>query len=178
MNHAGFIPERRPAETLARIESPVGTLLAGAVEEGVCRLEFADRRATEARPGSLPATAPGEHRHLATLRRELGAYFAGKLSRFAVPLAVRGTEFQVKVWEALRRIPHGETRSYADIAREIGRPSAVRAVARANGDNRIAVLIPCHRVIGSDGSLTGYGGGLWRKEKLLEIEGVRRALFA
>ncbi|MCC6661886.1 MAG: methylated-DNA--[protein]-cysteine S-methyltransferase [Phycisphaerales bacterium] len=122
--------------------------------------------------------APGQHRHLATLRRELSAYFAGGLRRFTVPLAVRGTEFQVKVWEALRRIPHGQTRSYATVAGEVGRPSAVRAVARANGDNRIAIIIPCHRVIGSDGSLTGYGGGLWRKERLLEIEGARGLLFA
>lgn len=169
--------------TVDWIESPVGPLLAGAVGEGVCLLEFVDRRAIKRQIETMKrrfkaGAAPGQHRHLATLRRELSAYFAGGLRRFTVPLAVRGTEFQVKVWEALRRIPHGQTRSYATVAGEVGRPSAVRAVARANGDNRIAIIIPCHRVIGSDGSLTGYGGGLWRKERLLEIEGARGLLFA
>lgn len=164
--------------TVAWLESPVGPLLAGAVEEGVCLLEFVDRRAIEKQLDTLrrrfsAAAAPGEHPHLALLRTELAAYFRGTLRRFAVPLAVRGTPFQATVWDALRRIPHGQTRSYADIAADIARPTAVRAVARANGDNRIAILIPCHRVIGSDGSLTGYGGGLWRKQKLLEIEGAR-----
>ena len=161
--------------TIAWVRSPIGPLLAGAVEEGVCLLEFVDRRAIEHQIETMKrrfgaGAAPGNHRHLDTLERELDAYFAGRLRRFTVPLSVRGTEFQVKVWGALRRIPHGETRSYAQIAREVGRPSAVRAVARANGDNRIGILIPCHRVIGSDGTLTGYGGGLWRKAKLLEIE--------
>ena len=92
--------------------------------------------------------------------------------RFDVPITTPGTEFQQKVWSELREIPFGITRSYAEQAKRIGQPAAVRAVARANGDNRIAILIPCHRVIGSDGKLTGYGGGLWRKQKLLEIEGV------
>lgn len=168
--------------TVSWMESPVGPLLVGAVDEGVCLVEFVDRRAIEKQIDTMKrrfgaSAAPGEHRHLAMLKRELEAYFAGKLTKFAVPLSIRGTEFQVKVWAALRRIPHGETRSYADIARDIGQPTAVRAVARANGDNRIAILIPCHRVIGSDGTLTGYGGGLWRKEKLLEIEGAGAGLW-
>jgi O-6-methylguanine DNA methyltransferase len=92
------------------------------------------------------------------------------LKEFTVPIDAPGTPFQERVWAALKRIPHGQTRSYAQIAREIGEAKAVRAVAKANGDNRIAILIPCHRVIGSDGTLTGYGGGLWRKEWLLDLE--------
>jgi O-6-methylguanine DNA methyltransferase len=98
------------------------------------------------------------------------SYFAGDLRHFSIPLVAPGTEFQRTVWDELRRIPFGETRSYADVARAIGRPSAVRAVARANGDNRMAIFIPCHRVVGSDGRLTGYGGGLWRKQHLLDLE--------
>ncbi len=97
-------------------------------------------------------------------------YFRGRLTEFSVPLLTPGTAFQRLVWSQLRAIPSGTTRSYGEIAAEIGRPTAVRAVARANGDNRIAILIPCHRVVGSDGELTGYGGGLWRKRRLLEIE--------
>ena len=104
------------------------------------------------------------------LTDELESYFQGGLTEFSVPLLTPGTDFQRSVWSRLRAIPSGATRSYAEIAAEIGRPTAVRAVARANGDNRIAILIPCHRVIGSDGTLTGYGGGLWRKRRLLEIE--------
>jgi AraC family transcriptional regulator, regulatory protein of adaptative response / methylated-DNA-[protein]-cysteine methyltransferase len=104
------------------------------------------------------------------LERELTAYFHGRSAEFTVSLALHGSEFSKSVWERLRAIPVGETRSYGDIAREIGRPAATRAVARANGANQIAIVIPCHRVIGADGSLTGYGGGLWRKQKLIEIE--------
>jgi AraC family transcriptional regulator of adaptative response/methylated-DNA-[protein]-cysteine methyltransferase len=117
---------------------------------------------------------PGSSRHLDRLSEELGRYLAGELARFEVPLDLRGTEFQRKAWKALQSIPYGETRSYAEQARIVGRPSAVRAVARANGENRIAVLVPCHRVVGADGSLTGYGGGLWRKRWLLDLERGRR----
>ncbi len=101
---------------------------------------------------------------------ELERYFAGELTTFETPLEVPGTEFQQAVWSALRDVPYGETISYGEQARRIGRPEAVRAVARANGDNRIAIIVPCHRVIGADGRLTGYGGGLWRKRRLLELE--------
>ena len=101
---------------------------------------------------------------------QLEGYFRGGLTEFSVPLRTPGTEFQRLVWSRLRAIPSGTTRTYSGIAAEFGRPTAVRAVARANGDNRIAILIPCHRVVGSDGKLTGYGGGLWRKQRLLEIE--------
>jgi AraC family transcriptional regulator of adaptative response/methylated-DNA-[protein]-cysteine methyltransferase len=104
------------------------------------------------------------------LRVELSEYFRGERTDFDLPLHAPGTSFQMRVWDELRRIPIGATTSYARLAESIGHPAAVRAVARANGDNRIAIIIPCHRVIGSDGSLTGYGGGLWRKKKLLELE--------
>ncbi|HVU64548.1 MAG TPA: methylated-DNA--[protein]-cysteine S-methyltransferase [Phycisphaerales bacterium] len=155
------------------LDTPIGPMLACATDRGVCRLEFVDADPPDARPGLID-TGPSEH--LEQLEREIAAYFKTGEARFTVGLDPRGTEFQRSVWNVLRTIPCGQTRSYADIARAIGRPAAVRAVARANGDNPIAILIPCHRVIGSDGTLTGYGGGLWRKEQLLHLEGAR--LFA
>jgi O-6-methylguanine DNA methyltransferase len=109
----------------------------------------------------------------AGLRRQLEEYFAGERREFDLTLAPEGTPFERSVWEELRRIPFGETRSYGEIARAIGRPNAFRAVGRANGANPIPIVVPCHRVIGSDGSLTGFGGGLEAKSRLLEIEGRR-----
>jgi AraC family transcriptional regulator of adaptative response/methylated-DNA-[protein]-cysteine methyltransferase len=108
--------------------------------------------------------------HLSILATQLAAYFAGTRTTFTVPLHTPGTEFQQQVWRMLRDIPCGQVRSYAQQAAAIGRPTATRAVARANGDNRIAIVIPCHRVIGADGTLTGYGGQLWRKQWLLDHE--------
>ena len=108
--------------------------------------------------------------------RELAAFMEGSNDRFTVPLAPGGTPFQRQVWDALQTIRRGETRSYGALARAIGRPEATRAVARANGANRIAIVIPCHWVIGADGSLTGYGGGLWRKRRLIEVERTRAGL--
>ncbi|MEP0847227.1 MAG: methylated-DNA--[protein]-cysteine S-methyltransferase [Phycisphaerae bacterium] len=159
------------------IASPLGELFAVAADEGICLLEFADRRALRAQLETLGRRVPGpvlhaEHRHLSALRAQLGEYFAGARREFNLPILIRGTPFQEQVWAALRSIPFGQTRSYAEIARQVGRPTAVRAVARANGENRLAILIPCHRVIGSDGTLTGYGGGLWRKKWLLTHERV------
>jgi len=110
------------------------------------------------------------HHVLEALEEELADYFAGKLKKFDSPLVEPGTPFQESVWAALRDIPYGETRSYAELARAVGNPKAVRAVAQANGRNRIAILVPCHRVINTGGKLGGYGGGLWRKRRLLEIE--------
>jgi AraC family transcriptional regulator, regulatory protein of adaptative response / methylated-DNA-[protein]-cysteine methyltransferase len=161
--------------THTHIESPLGLLLAGAVERGVCLLEFAegDRGATalQAVAEQLGTTVvAGEHPHFDLLRRELALYFAGKLATFEVPLFPVGTDFQKTVWQALLRIPYGVTRSYKQQAATLGNPDGVRAVAAANGRNHIAIIIPCHRVIGDDGSLTGYGGGLWRKQQLLELE--------
>lgn len=161
--------------TICRIPSPLGPMVAGATENGVCLLEFADRRMLPTQIRRLHERfdcvfVQGENDVLADLRAELEPYFSGELSEFTVPLEVPGTPFQESVWSELRRIPHGRTISYGDLARRIGKPTAVRAVARANGDNRIAILIPCHRVVGSDGKLTGYGGGLWRKRRLLDLE--------
>jgi methylated-DNA-[protein]-cysteine S-methyltransferase len=115
---------------------------------------------------------------LLELRQQLAQYFAGERREFALPLEPRGTEFERRVWQALMAIPYGETRSYAEVAAAIGRPSACRAVGRANGSNPIAVVIPCHRVIGSDGSLTGYGGGLPLKRLLLDLESGNGAASA
>lgn len=165
-----------PVAHVDRIATPIGAMVAAAIGKELVLFEFADRRMLPAQFERLSRVfgcvcAPGaDSPVLQRLRRELDDYFAGKLRDFSVPVRVKGTPFQESVWKALLRIPCGVTRSYADIAKEIGRPTAVRAVARANGDNRICILIPCHRVIGSDGTLTGYGGGLWRKQRLLEVE--------
>lgn len=179
----GAAPGRARADAscvvVAMIESPLGPLLAGATDEGLCLLEFTDRRMlehnlreTQRRFGC--AIVPGEHRWLERARGELAEYFAGARQEFGVALAPRGTAFQEKVWRELRRIPHGATIAYDELARRIGQPTAQRAVASANGLNRICILIPCHRVIGKDGTLTGYGGGLWRKRLLLELERTGR----
>ena len=157
------------------ITTPLGEMLAGASDAGVCLLEFTDSRGLATQISTLrrrfaAPIMPGDSAHLAALRTQLEAYFAGDESEFDLPLDAPGTPFQESVWKALRQIPVGETRSYAAIAKAIGRPTAVRAVARANGDNRIAILIPCHRVIGSDGSAVGYAGQVWRKQWLLNHE--------
>ncbi len=161
--------------TVTRIPTPLGPMVAGSVDDALCLLEFADRRMIETQIVRLQKRldcvfVPGSSALFGELTDELEAYFRGGLTEFRVPLLTPGTEFQRLVWSRLRAIPSGTTRTYGEIAAEIGRPTAVRAVARANGDNRIAILIPCHRVVGSDGKLTGYGGGLWRKQRLLEIE--------
>jgi AraC family transcriptional regulator of adaptative response/methylated-DNA-[protein]-cysteine methyltransferase len=113
---------------------------------------------------------PGEHPLMGRVQEELNAYFDGQLQEFSIPVQTSGTAFQESVWQVLLSIPYGQMLSYADVAHRIGQPEAVRAVGRANGDNRVAIIIPCHRVVGSDGSLTGYGGGLWRKKFLLSLE--------
>lgn len=160
---------------LSRVETPLGPMLLGATDSGVCLLEFTDRRMLETQLQRIArrlncAFVPGSNAAADQARTELEEYFARQRTQFDVPLDARGTDFQERVWTALREIPFGETRSYGDQARMIGSPSAVRAVARANGDNRIAIIIPCHRVIGSNGTLTGYGGGIWRKRWLLHHE--------
>jgi AraC family transcriptional regulator of adaptative response/methylated-DNA-[protein]-cysteine methyltransferase len=156
------------------LETPLGPMLAIAGDRGLELLEFVDRRAleTELRElrRSLGAIVPGDHPVLAQTRDELKEYFEGTRQEFTMPLNQRGSGFQLKAWQALCRIPYGETRSYADMAREVGSPAAVRAIGRVNGQNRIAIIVPCHRVIRSDGSLCGYGGGRWRKQWLLDHE--------
>jgi AraC family transcriptional regulator of adaptative response/methylated-DNA-[protein]-cysteine methyltransferase len=160
-----------------RIPTPLGPMLAGATDEALCLLEFTDRRMLETQLQRLRSRlgavlVPGSNPVLERVAAELERYFSGELQTFSVPLASPGTELQEQVWAELSRLSYGTTASYAEVARAIGRPGAVRAVARAIGDNRIAIVIPCHRVIGSDRRLTGYGGGLWRKRRLLELEGV------
>ncbi|MGH7475584.1 MAG: bifunctional transcriptional activator/DNA repair enzyme AdaA [Longimicrobiales bacterium] len=160
---------------LTRIETPLGPMLAAATDAGLCLLEFTERRMLETQLHSIerhldPVFVPGDNAVLEQTRQQLDAYFAGTLTEFSIPLLLLGTDFQRRVWDGLRSIPYGQTRSYGDQARALGAVAAVRAVARANGDNPIAIVVPCHRVIGSDGSLTGYGGGLWRKQRLLELE--------
>jgi AraC family transcriptional regulator of adaptative response/methylated-DNA-[protein]-cysteine methyltransferase len=171
--------------TVNRILTPLGPMLAGVSEQGICLLEFVDRRMIETQINrlrrSLKCTfVPGDHKLLTQLSNELAEYFNGERKAFSVPLDLPGSQFTRRVWEALRKIPYGETRSYQDQANMIGMPAAVRAVARANGDNRVAIVIPCHRVIGADGTMKGYGGGIWRKRLLLDLEqkkgdGVRKS---
>jgi AraC family transcriptional regulator of adaptative response/methylated-DNA-[protein]-cysteine methyltransferase len=158
-----------------RFSMALGPMIAVAGDEGICLLEFSDRRKLETELAQLrrhfgTPILPGSNDHLATLQRQLAEYFAGTRRTFDLPLTPQGTPFQHSAWTALRKIPYGTTRSYSEQAASLGRPTAVRAVARANGDNRIAIIIPCHRVIGADGKLSGYGGGLWRKEWLLRHE--------
>ena len=156
--------------------TPLGDLLALFSPQGLCLLEFADHtkglerewRDVQRHAGAAPA--PGADARTRTLGDQIAAYFRGELKDFDIPLDLVGTPIQQQVWQALLRIPHGQTRSYAQQAASIGRPSAVRAVAAANGQNKVSIVVPCHRVIGSDGSLTGYGGGVARKQWLLALE--------
>ena len=150
-------------------------MIMGVSDRGLCLLEFAERRMLETQLKRLRqhmgrVFLPGDHPLMKQVKDELDAYFDGSLRKFSVPLQAPGTAFQESVWAALQKVPYGEQCSYGDIAKQISQPSAVRAVGRANGDNRIAIIIPCHRIVGADGELTGYGGGLWRKEYLLAME--------
>lgn len=158
-----------------RITTPLGPMFACATNKGLCLLEFVDRRMLETEFKDLQkrlnsVIISGENVHIRNTRKQLEEYFNGARSKFSVPLHMPGTTFQQTAWNALLTIPAGETRSYQDQAVSIGNQNAVRAVARANGMNRIAILVPCHRVIGKDGQLTGYGGGLERKRWLLDHE--------
>ncbi len=148
----------------SRIDSPAGPLLLAVSERGLVALEFGR--------GDVAAGWVESPEKAAPYARQLEEYFAGRRRQFDLPLDLRGTDFQKRCWRELLKIPYGETRSYAEIARAIGNPLAVRAVGLANGQNPIAIIVPCHRVIGSDGSLTGYGGGLNVKRQLLELEGA------
>jgi len=158
-----------------RIDTPLGGMVAGATDDGVCLLEFCDRRILPREYRDLErllktTMKEGDNAHLADLREQLSEYFAGVRKEFGIHLVTPGTDFQKSVWMELLKIPYGTTRSYQVQAEALSRPDSVRAVANANGMNRISVIIPCHRVIGSDGSLTGYGGGLRRKKWLLDHE--------
>ncbi|HWB62872.1 MAG TPA: methylated-DNA--[protein]-cysteine S-methyltransferase [Chitinophagales bacterium] len=164
------------------IDSPLGTLIMGATVDGICLLEFTDRDILKNEFNHLcrlldAETKEADSPYFKLLELELAEYFTGKRKAFEVPLVLTGTEFQKKVWTELLNIPYGTTRSYKQQSKALKQPEAIRAVAHANGTNRIAILIPCHRVIGENGSLTGYGGGLWRKKWLLDLESGSGKLF-
>jgi AraC family transcriptional regulator of adaptative response/methylated-DNA-[protein]-cysteine methyltransferase len=174
----GFSPSRSSDQniiTVSRVNTPLGPMVAGATQQGIVLLEFSDRRMLETQIKKLKkyfqaAIVPGNNRHLVELAKQLREYFEGQRIKFDLNLEFPGTDFQRKVWQQLLEIPIGSTRSYAAQASLCGNSGAVRAVAKANGDNRISIIIPCHRVVGSDGSMTGYGGGIWRKKWLLDHE--------
>lgn len=165
----------RPEYAEMWIDTPIGPMRAVADETHLVRLEFHD----ETPRGEIPVSA-GSNAPLARIASELKGYFAGESAEFLTPLRIEGNALERKVWDRLMQVPLGETCSYGDIARDTGSIESVRVVARYCGTNRIPVVIPCHRCIGSDGSLTGFGGGLWRKKWLLRHEGRMRpvGLFA
>lgn len=157
------------------ISTPIGDMVAIASDDALWLLEFGDRRGLPGQRKALARLAPDEPRDgdndvLRRVEAQLAEYFAGARREFELPLRIDGSPFQRAAWGALTQIPYGETRSYAQQATLLDRADAVRAVARANGENRLAVLVPCHRVVGADGRLTGYGGGLHRKRWLLDHE--------
>lgn len=174
----GFTPKSSKNKNIVqvtRILTPLGPMLAGATEKGICLLEFVDRKMIETQLTRIrkifkAELIPGHSKYFKDLREQIDEYFEGKRKKFDIPLSIDGTEFQMKAWKALIKIPFGKTVSYEHQAEVIGNSKAVRAVAKANGDNRISIIIPCHRVIGKDGNLTGYGGGIWRKKYLLDLE--------
>ena len=157
------------------IESPIGTMLAAADDTSLCRLEFADRRTLQESLDTLSrdhrkAVIPIENEVLSRLGAQLQEYFTGRRTQFEIATQPVGTPFQKRVWAELIRIPYGTTASYEQIAERLGKPTATRAVAQANAKNPIYLLVPCHRVISKAGSLSGYGGGVWRKRALLRLE--------
>lgn len=178
----------RPAPpSTVLLETPLGPMTAGATDEGICLLEFEDGKAA---PGEAPEDGPdGRHeaagahpdgpaashagqaaRHLSALRTQLGEYFAGARRDFDLPLALAGTDFQQRVWRQLQRVPFGETITYDELAQRAGSPGASRAAGQANGNNPVAIVVPCHRVIRASGETGGYAGGPDRKRRLLELE--------
>jgi AraC family transcriptional regulator of adaptative response/methylated-DNA-[protein]-cysteine methyltransferase len=157
------------------LDTPLGPMLAIANEEALYLLEFVDRRGLEReierlRKRTKSRVIPGHTKPIDSIKKELNLYFKGELTAFQTPLCLQGSPFQRQVWDQLSKIPYGQTRSYAAIAKDIGRPTAFRAVAQANGSNQLAIIIPCHRVINSNGELGGYAGGVPRKQWLLEHE--------
>jgi len=157
------------------IDTPAGRMIAAANRDGICLLEFANQQRVDAQRIALEQALglpllPGSNHWLTQLFSQLDQYFAGRRRAFDLPLVIRGTAFQERVWQALMTIPYGVTWSYRDLAERIGQPRATRAVGTANGMNRLGILIPCHRVVNADGRLGGYAGGVERKRHLLELE--------
>jgi AraC family transcriptional regulator of adaptative response/methylated-DNA-[protein]-cysteine methyltransferase len=160
---------------ITKIETPLGEMIAGATDEGICLLEFHDRKILPEEYNDLKkllntSIEDSENKHTKTLKKQLKEYFNGTRKEFTIPLVTPGSAFQQAVWKELQNIPFGTTRTYHEQSVTLGNPDSIRAVANANGMNRIAIIIPCHRVIGSDGRLVGYGGGLRRKKWLLDHE--------
>lgn len=160
---------------VARFGTPVGEMLAVSASDGLCLLEFADKKHLQRELNQLHTALQAnfswqKSAYHETLQQELADYFAGRLKTFTTPLHIIGTDFQKQAWQALLTVPYGATISYKEQAQQLGNPRAVRAVAAANGQNKLSILIPCHRIIGSDGRLTGYAGGLARKKFLLDLE--------
>lgn len=161
--------------SIGKINTPLGHMIAGVINDKLCMLEFEDRRMLKTqmqRIAKAHKVIPVIQNHplFKKVDEEISLYFEGKLKEFSIPIVESGSEFQMRVWNELKKIPYGQTISYEKLAQRIGNINAVRAVASANGYNNIAIIIPCHRVIGKDGNLRGYGGKVWRKKKLLEIE--------
>ena len=183
-NTLGHSPQNsisRHVITVNRIPTPLGPMLVASTDSAICLLEFTDRKMLETQLKVLQKRydsilVPGNNQIIELLVEELDLYFKGNLRNFTCPIDYKGSDFQMTVWNQLLNIPYGETWSYGKLSRAINNEKAVRAVGRANGENRIAIIIPCHRVIGADGSLTGYGGGIWRKQHLLHLEAKGIAL--
>jgi len=157
------------------ISTPLGPMIAGATTEGICFLEFNDRIRLEKEFLDLKkllnaVMKPGRNEHLNQLETELAEYFEGKRKTFSVPLHTPGNDFSRAVWQSLQQIPYGTTCTYKEQADQMNNPKAIRAIASTNGRNRLAIIIPCHRVIGSNGSMTGYAGGIDKKKWLLKFE--------
>ena len=175
MQSAPSISVTKAVIVINRLTTPLGPMFIAATDEGICLLEFVDRRMLETEFQQLQKLLNmqiiyGENQHILQAKQEINEYFQGKRHIFQVKLHTPGTDFQQQVWQALRQIPFGELSTYQQQAQKINKPLAVRAVASANGFNRVAIIIPCHRVIGSNGELIGYGGGLERKRWLIEHE--------
>ncbi|RXR05383.1 methylated-DNA--[protein]-cysteine S-methyltransferase [Pseudoxanthomonas composti] len=169
MTSATATPSTHLPIAYRRIDSPVGALLIAASDAGLHGIEFPENRHPLRR---TPGWHEGDHPMIDLARRQLEEYFAGRRQQFTLPLAPAGTDFQRKVWNTLAAIPFGSTWSYGQLALRVGKPSASRAVGAANGRNPLPIVLPCHRVIGSSGAMTGFGGGLPTKEFLLRLEGA------
>ncbi|MDH4200434.1 MAG: methylated-DNA--[protein]-cysteine S-methyltransferase [Spirochaetia bacterium] len=161
--------------SVTRVLTPLGPMFAAATDKGLCLLEFCNQQMIETQLKRLKQLLraefiPGKSKYFDMLNQQLKEYFAKERQKFDIPLEFPGTDFQISAWQTLQKIPYGKTWSYEKQAMETGKPKAIRAIAKANSENRISIIIPCHRVIGKNGKLTGYGGGLWRKKFLLELE--------
>ena len=177
-NVAGLNPSQassQPLVTITQLATPLGPMYAGASERGLCFLEFTDRKLIDDQIEQLQRRmkarfVTGKTPVLTQLETQLAEYFDAGRREFKIPLDMTGTPFQIQAWQALQKIPYGETRSYQQQALEVGNAKAVRAIASANAKNHIAIVIPCHRVIAANGGLAGFGGGVWRKKYLLDLE--------